>query len=78
MSANSGVPDELAFQVRLLLGSVPRPGSPTVQVAAYLMRKAEVLDWLSVLAPSVALQAKELATRARYQARALTGEPGTI
>lgn len=62
---------EVSAVMRELLSSVPRYGADSQQRADYQLRKAEVLDFLAAANPVVAAQAMALASRARYEARAI-------
>lgn len=65
---------ELAAQFRELWASVPPPGTPAELLAWFQLRKAEFWDGVAGTNPAIFLYAREIATRARYQARAITGE----
>lgn len=63
------VQSEVCAAVRGLLSSVPPYGASSQQRADYQTRKAEVLDLIAAVDPSLAAQAGVLAARARHEAR---------
>jgi hypothetical protein len=65
------VQSEVCIAIRALLASIPPCTAPRPQRAEYQIRKAEVFDLIAVTDPCLALQAGELAARARHEAHAL-------
>lgn len=78
MSEYSCVQEELVAQLRDLWGSVPPPGASAARLAWWHLRKAEWYDAFAAMHPAMSLHAKEIATRARYQARALSGDSRNV
>lgn len=63
---------EVCAAIRALLASVPPFTASVQQRANYHIRKAEVLDFVSVADPGLTIPAGELANRARQEAHAFS------
>ncbi len=65
------VQSEVCTAIRALLASIPPFAASIPQRVDYQVRKAEVLDLVAATDPCLAIQAGELAARARQEANAL-------
>jgi DTW domain-containing protein YfiP len=74
MAASRVVQNEVCIAIRALLAGVPSLSATPEQRSAFQLRKAEVLDLLAATDPVVAAEARQLAARARYEARAIASE----
>lgn len=74
VTASRIVQNEVRIAIRTLLAEVPPLSASRDQRSAWQLRKAEVLDLMAATDPAVAAEARALAARARYEARAIASD----